>query len=277
LPLLGQAGAQYPPDAPLAPTQVETTRRHLQPCTDDDPVEKEESKPVGEANDQAIPAAPLPAKPEGLVPCVSYARTRYLDFIDGPRGKPRTPRNKAWLAARNVIDPFELVTVFGDSAIATAANARSAYGPGVSGFGRRAGISFSQEATVELVDTFAICTIAHQNPTYQREPNAPIPRRVAHAVLQAVRAESDDGNYIPNYANLVGFAIDDEIANLYVPGRETNARASAERYGAGLLSAPVGNLVTEFLPTIAKRIHVRVVIIQRLIDHVAKTGSAGAP
>ena len=78
-----------------------------------------------------------------------------------------------------------------------------------------------------------------------------------------------------NYANLVGFGIDDEIANLYVPGRETNARASADRYGIALLTAPIGNYVTEFLPDVAKHIHVQIVIVQRIINQIAEKNSNG--
>ena len=78
-----------------------------------------------------------------------------------------------------------------------------------------------------------------------------------------------------NYANLVGFAIDDEISNLYVPGRETNLPASAARYGIGLALAPTDNFITEFVPDVASHIHVRVVLIQRIINQVAKTDGPG--
>jgi hypothetical protein len=77
-----------------------------------------------------------------------------------------------------------------------------------------------------------------------------------------------------NYATLLGNAIDDEIGDLYVPGRQTNLAASATRYGVGLASSPVDNLITEFLPDVAKHIHLRVVILQRIVNQVAKTDGA---
>ena len=79
-----------------------------------------------------------------------------------------------------------------------------------------------------------------------------------------------------NYADLVGFAIDDEIANLYVPGRETDLPASASRYGTTLATAPIDNFVSEFLPDVARHIHVQIVVIQRIINQVAKTDAANA-
>ena len=57
-----------------------------------------------------------------------------------------------------------------------------------------------------------------------------------------------------------------------MPGQQTQLSASAERYGIGLATAPIDNFVTEFLPDVARRIHVRVVLIQRIINQVAKTG-----
>jgi hypothetical protein len=81
-----------------------------------------------------------------------------------------------------------------------------------------------------------------------------------------------------NYANLVGYAIDDEISDLYVPGRQTNLPASAERYGTELASAPIDNFVSEFLPDLASHIHVQIVVIQRIINQVAnKSGTTGSP
>ena len=90
-----------------------------------------------------------------------------------------------------------------------------------------------------------------------------------------VWTQGDNGKGMPNYANLVGFAIDDEIGNLYVPGRQTDLPASAARYVIGLATAPTDNFVTEFLPDVARHIHVQVVVIQRIINQVAKTDGSG--
>jgi hypothetical protein len=87
--------------------------------------------------------------------------------------------------------------------------------------------------------------------------------------------QGDDDKGMLNYANLAGFAIEDEIGNLYVPGRGTNLPASARRYGISLATAPIDNFIIEFLPDVARRIHIRVVLIQRLIDRLDKTDGTG--
>jgi hypothetical protein len=201
----------------------------------------------------------------------------YARFLSGPKVKPMTPGEKAWLALRNVGDPFNGVTILASSAIAVGANSHSRYGPGMTGFGRYVGVSYTQDMTGEFVVTFLIPSIVHQDPHYHRMPNAPIKRRIAHAIYQVVWTQGDNGKGMLNYADLVGFAIDDEIGNLYVPGQQTNLPASAARYGTGLAIAPIDNFVTEFLPDVARKIHVRVVLIQQIINQVAKTEGSGQP
>jgi hypothetical protein len=198
----------------------------------------------------------------------------YARFLDGPQVKRMTPKQKAWLAVRDVADPFNGVTILATSAIAVGSDSHSPYGPGMTGFGRYVGVSYTQDMTGEFIGTFLIPSVMHQDPHYHRLPTATLKRRIAHCMYQVVWTQGDSGKGMVNYADVVGFAIDDEIGNLYVPGRETNLPASAERYATGLALAPVDNFITEFLPDVARRIHVRVVLIQRIINQVAKTDAA---
>jgi hypothetical protein len=223
------------------------------------------TSPPGAGPRSGAQAAPCPPFP----PIINW----YARFLNGPKVKPMTPTEKAWLAMRNVGDPFNAITILASSAIAVGSNAHSPYGPGMPGFARDVGVSYTEDLTGEVVGTFLIPSIVHQDPHYHRLPNATIKRRIAHAVYQIVWTQGDNGKGMVNYADLVGFAIDDEIANLYVPARQTNLPASAERYGTSMALAPIDNFVTEFLPDVARRIHVRVVFIQRIINQVAKTGA----
>ena len=209
-------------------------------------------------------------------PCPAPHKNWYQRFADGPHEKPLTPTDKGWLAARNVVDPFNVITILGEAGISVASNPDSPYGPGMPGYGRYVGVSFTQDMTGEFFGTFLIPSIAHQDPHYHRMEHASISRRIAHACFQVIWTQGDNGKGMPNYANIFGFAIDDEISNLYVPGRATDAPASAERYGTAFATAPIGNLVTEFLPDVASHIHVQVVVIQRIINQVAKT-NGGSP
>ena len=218
-------------------------------------------------------ASDLPDPATQQVPCPPYVPliNWYSRFLNGPQVKPMTPREKGWLAVRNVIDPFNGITILGSSAIAVGSNAYSPYGPGMRGFRRYVGVSYAQDMAGEFFGTFLIPTIVRQDPHYHRMPNAAMKRRIAHALYQVVWTQGDNGKGMLNYADVVGFAFDDEIGNLYVPGQKTNLPASAARYGIGLATAPIDNFVTEFLPDVARRIHIQVVVIQQIINQVART------
>jgi hypothetical protein len=198
-----------------------------------------------------------------------------MRFENGPQVKPLTPKEKAWLATKNIIDPFNMITILGEAGISVAADSHSAYGPGMPGYGRYVGVSFTGDITGEFFGTFLIPSIMHQDPHYHREPHASYPRRIFHAIDSVAWAQGDNGKPMLNYATLLGYGIDDEIGNLYVPGRQTNGRATAQRYAIGLATAPIDNFITEFLPDVARHIHVEVVVVQRIINQVASKDSGG--
>jgi hypothetical protein len=223
------------------------------------------------AERQPAAAAVLPECPPP--PIINF----FARFINGPEVKPLTPKEKARLAVKNLLDPFNAVTILGTAAISVGFDSHSPYGPGMPGFGKYVGVEYTQDMTGEFFNTFLIPSIVHQDPHYHRMPNATLRRRIFHAVYQVIWTQGDNGKGMLNYSNLVGNAIDDEVGNLYIPGRETDLPASAERYATGLAIAPTDNFITEFLPDVASHIHVRIVLVQRIIDTVAKTDNNGTP
>jgi hypothetical protein len=227
---------------------------------------------------QAAGAKSAGLQPTGLQPAACSAQPAinwYTRFMNGPKGKSLTPHEKAWLAARNVVDPFNGLTILASSAVAVGSDAHSAYGPGMPGFARNVGVSYTLDMTGAFFGVFLIPSIAHQDPRYHRLPHASIPHRVGHAMLQVLWTQGDNGQGMVNYANVVGFGIEDELGNFYVPGQQSNLPASAERYATGLGLAPIGNFVSEFWPDVASHIHVRVILVQWIINHEGKSGSVG--
>jgi hypothetical protein len=200
----------------------------------------------------------------------------YARFLDTSMPIPMTPRQKGYLAFRDVIDPFNLITIVGSSAVTIAIDPETAFGPGFKGFGKLSGISLLQDVTGEFFGTFLIPSLTHEDPHYHRMPTARFPRRLLHAVSRTVIAQSDYGHTMPNYATLLTYPIGAELANLYVPGLQTNGPSTAKRIFTGYAFDPIGNVVTEFLPDVAKRIHIRIIFVQQILNQVAVTPS-GAP
>lgn len=212
-----------------------------------------------------------PASCPPLAPFINW----YARFLNGPQVKPLTPKEKGLLAIRDLIDPFNFLSIAANSAIAVGSNSHSPYGPGMAGWARNAGVSFTEDMTAEFVGTFAIASIAREDPHYHRMPNATIKRRIAHAIYQIAWTQGDNGKGMINYDDLVGFAIDGAVANLYVPGQQTDVPATVSRYATALGTAPIDNFITEFLPSIASRIHTRVFFVQGIINQVARSETSG--
>jgi hypothetical protein len=193
----------------------------------------------------------------------------FQKFINHAEPHPMTPKQKAILAGKDVIDPFNLLTIFSLSAISVAADAHSAYGPGMEGFAKLSGVSLTQDMTNEFFGTFLIPAIAHQDPHYHRFPNASYKLRIAHCIYQIVWTQGDDGKGMFNYANVVGGLFDEAVGDAYVPYHDTGWAAAAARYATALATDPINNFITEFFPDFARHINVHVVIVQRFINRVA--------
>jgi hypothetical protein len=235
--------------------------------------------PIEQAIQPAAAGKPAEAETvQALPPCAPPPLINFFNrFINGPEVKPLTPKEKARLAVRNLLDPFNAVTILGNSAIAVGSDSHSAYGPGMPGFARYVGVSYSEDTTGEFFGTFLIPSVLHQDPHYHREPHLPIPHRILHAIAQVGWTQGDNGKGMPNYSNLLGYPICAAIANLYVPGERTNVPSTAARVTIGLAISPTDNFITEFLPDVARHIHVRIVVVQQIINQVARTEPGGLP
>ncbi|MGO8757758.1 MAG: hypothetical protein ACLQG3_06500 [Terracidiphilus sp.] len=206
-----------------------------------------------------------PAPCNKRVPIVDW----YKRFLTGPEVKRFSPAQKLRLAGKNLLDPFNLVTVFGGAGIGVAANSHTPYGPGFPGWGKLSGVNFTQDMTDQFFGTFLVPAITRTDPHYHRRPDMRILRRALHCFDQVFWQRADNGKRTFNYSQIVAPIADISISNLYVPGQQTRFSADAKRYGIDLANAPIENLITEFVPSIASRIHTHVVFVQRIINRIA--------
>src|SRR5216684_1686096 len=101
-----------------------------------------------------------------------------------------------------------------------------------------------------------------------RTPHAPVGMRVVYSLSRTVVSRSDSGESMPNYTTLLNYPIGAELANLYVPGIHPDAPSTVARIFTGYALDPVNNLINEFLPDVASRVHVRIIIVQRILNNV---------
>jgi hypothetical protein len=188
-----------------------------------------------------------------------------------------TPRELGGMAMRSVIDPFNLLTIGGTSAISVASDSHSPYGPGMEGWAKESGVALTQDMTNAFLETFLIPSIDHQDPHYHRMPNASLKRRIAHCLYQPFWTDDDLGRGMFNYSTVVGAIAGEAIDISYVPYQQVGWGASADRISVNLATTPIGNFVTEFVPDLASHINLNVVFVQRIIDRVAVEEGGGGP
>ncbi|WP_130419117.1 hypothetical protein [Edaphobacter modestus] len=214
-----------------------------------------------------------PSKVDQPRPRCSELVYPYERFLSTNIAIPLNWKQKGYLAAHYTTDPASLGTIVGISAISIAANSHTAYGPGLKGFGELAGVSLLQNATAQFFGTFAVPALTHQDPRYYRMPNKPLGKRILYSITRSYVSRSDDGKTIPNYGVFATYPILAEFSNLYVPGIQSDGASTAERIVIGLALDPVNNLVNEFLPDVAKRVHVRIIFVQQIFNNLAVSGS----
>ncbi len=257
------------PDAPQPSDALLSSAQATQPAQTESSKQPAQSVAAQDAGKST--AKPEPHCTQNPCPITTEAIDWYKRFMDGPHVKQLTPLQKAHLAARNIIDPFNALTILAQSAFFVGFNSHSPYGPGMTGFGRNVGVSYSQDITSEFFNVFLIPSIVHQDPHYHRMPGASYKRRFFHATTQIFWTLGDNGKGMINYANLVGSGVDIAIGNTYVPGQQAHFTAALSEYFVGLATAPIDNYITEFLPDIARHIHVQIVLVQDIINQVSRT------
>ena len=201
---------------------------------------------------------------QGPPPCM--AENPIQPIVTSVQVHPLSSKEKGWLAIRDFLDPFNFITIAGYSAVAVGTNPHTAYGPGVAGFARLTGYGLAEDAQGEFLQTYAIASLAREDPRYHRMPSRSFKRRLWHAVEHTYVSQHDDGRPMPNYATLLTYPISAELSNLYVPGIQTDAASTGRRIGIGIATDPAGAIVAEFLPDVAKRIHIHILFVQEILN-----------
>jgi hypothetical protein len=204
---------------------------------------------------------------QGPPPCIP--ENPIARFVTSAHIQPLSSHQKGVLAIRDFLDPFNFITIAGYSAIAIAANSHSAYGAGFKGWAKLSGYGLVEDAQGEFFQTYAIPSLLHQDPRYHRMPHANVRRRIWHAVEHTYVSQHDDGSPMLNCATLGTYVISAELSNLYVPGLQVNAESTARRIGVGIATDPTGAIVAEFLPDVAKHIHIHITFIQNILNTMA--------
>lgn len=194
-----------------------------------------------------------------------------LERIQGP-GPDRMPlgvSGKFKLAVANVSDPFAVTITAIDSELGNVTSPASALPRGAAGFGQRFGIAIAGEASSEFFSTFLISSIFRQDPHYHRNPEADTKARVGRALSYVVITRSDSGRAMFNFAEFLGTASSSALEGSFHPEWKKGAGAGASRIFVSIGSDAAWNLMTEFLPDVARHVNPRLLLLRRLAEKAA--------
>lgn len=255
-------------DAPQSQTSAKTT---------DQPASVQKNCAPAPKTGQGIGGAAGGGEPQknGGTPCRQKFDIFYPFGKPPKHGQPLTSTDKLRMAAGDVMDPFNLLTIGATAAISVGSNPQSHYGPGVKGWAKNSGTLLTEDMTGAFFVTYLLPSITKQDPRYYRMPNASIPRRIGNVLIQPVWARSDKGGHMPNYGMLIGVPAAVALANVYVPGRKQGVWPTVETSAIAIGTSPIDHLVDEFLPDVAKHVSIHIVLIQRIVNHLTLT--EGAP
>ena len=194
----------------------------------------------------------------------------HAQFQQVPQPSPLGASGKFHLAVRNFLDPLGIAGTAIDSGISTATSSETSdFGTGWPGFGRRFGMAIADTGVSEFFSTFLVSTLAHQDPHYHRKPDASVGKRIVYALSRVAIARSDSGHPMFNYSEFVGTTAASLVETTFHYEREESPSAVSSRIFISIGYDAAWNLMSEFLPDIAKHVNPRFIFLRRLAERAA--------
>jgi hypothetical protein len=180
---------------------------------------------------------------------------RSLFFPDLAHGdKPLSASEKFRLALANSISPAAFLgSAFGAS-FGQAADSPSGYGQGASAYGQRYGASMAKRASANLMGTYLLSSILHDDPRYYVRGDGSLKQSIKYALRRVVIVRKDAGGEAFNWPGILAPLGSAALANTYMPEDQKTVGYTFENYGWSIASAAGVNLLKEYWPTITKKV-----------------------
>ena len=189
-----------------------------------------------------------------------FSRKLELKAVHPPYGQPGVTLCSLHLGDKFILfvrDTFEPVTFaaagFG-AGIDQADNWDPSFGQGASGYGKRFGANFADQASFLFFKDFAYPAIFSEDPRYYRLIHASGGRRLLHAVDHAFVAHRDNGAVMFNASEWLGTTSEVVLSNVYHPGNARGVGPAAEQVGYNVLEDMGFDILREFWPEISHKL-----------------------
>ena len=168
--------------------------------------------------------------------------------------KPMSPKEKFMLSVENSLSTFTVVGTAAGAGLGMAMDTNKGYGQGAEGYFKRWGAGMAFSSSNQLIGTFAIASLIHQDPRYFVENSGNFKESVRYAVSRVLVARYDDGHTGANWAQILGPLGAAGLANTYLPSENRTVGNTFENYAISLGIAAGVNVLREYWPHINKKI-----------------------
>lgn len=161
-------------------------------------------------------------------------------------------KEKLELSGWEQLQPYAFATQFMGAGWEQLLNSNPQYGTDGGAFGERLGAAALLQDSRAILSDGIMASIFRQDPRYYRQGHRPVKQRIVHAIVRVVIIHTDEGNYAPNYSQLLGNAVATALTMTYYPAVSATWPNTAKGYGISLAQAALGNEIHEFTPAIKR-------------------------
>jgi hypothetical protein len=175
--------------------------------------------------------------------------------VEGMSAPPLTPEGKFRLFYKSALDPAAFAVSGLIAGIGQAQDSFPAYGQGATGFAKRYGAAFADQASSTFFSSYFYPVLLKADPRYFRMGEGSVKHRFAHAVAQQFIAHKDSGGQTLNWSNTLGALTAGGISNAYYPSADRGFELTMGRAGIALAYGSLGAVGSEFWPDISRKLH----------------------
>lgn len=114
----------------------------------------------------------------------------------------------------------------------------------------------ARAASNNMFGTFLIASVSHQDPRFYIKSDLSFKQSLKYAAVRLVRARSDSGEQVTDYAGLLGPIAGESLANTYYPEGNRGASGIFTRYASDQGWRFAGYMVRQYWPRIIRRLKV---------------------
>ncbi len=207
------------------------------------PLSTPASQPVLRPEPQQDSAAPKPVR----------SAPRLAKYIGTNEQTARlSAKEKLELSGWEQLHPYAFATQFMAAGWEQLIDSNPQYGTDSGAFGERLGAAALLQNTRAVLSDGILASVFRQDPRYYRQGTLPVKKRILHAAERVFIIRTDEGNYAPNYSQLVGNAAATALTMTYYPAISATWPKTAKGYGISLGEGALGNEIHEFTPALKR-------------------------